>query len=101
MKLARRLASGETVLTAWSSLASVEVLDLLARSDFDAVTLDMQHGAHDERSVHQGLPSVIALGKDMLPPPKEPPMQNTANMTARMRPSVRSLSLRSASPLER
>lgn len=63
MKLARRLASGETVLTAWSSLASVEVLDLLARSDFDAVTLDMQHGAHDERSVHQGLPSVIALGK--------------------------------------
>lgn len=63
MKLAQRLASGQTILTAWSSLATDAVVDVLALTPCDAVTLDMQHGAHDEASIHNGLASVAARGK--------------------------------------
>ncbi|WP_099866615.1 HpcH/HpaI aldolase family protein [Pararhizobium haloflavum] len=63
MKLAERLRSGETLMTAWSSMASLPVVDSLARSGFDAVTLDMQHGAHDEASVHDCLQPVAMAGK--------------------------------------
>lgn len=63
MKLSERLLAGDTVLTAWSSIASPAVIDLLAHSGYDAVTLDMQHGAHDEASVHAGLRSIAAQGR--------------------------------------
>lgn len=63
MKLAERLRSGQNVLTAWSSIASAAVVDLLAHSGFDAVTLDMQHGAHDEASVHVGMRAIAARGR--------------------------------------
>lgn len=63
MKLADKLNAGETILTAWSTLASTGVVELLARADFDAVTLDMQHGAHTEESVHDGLLAIAASDK--------------------------------------
>jgi 4-hydroxy-2-oxoheptanedioate aldolase len=63
VKLADKLNAGETILTAWSTLASTGVVELLARADFDAVTLDMQHGAHTEESVHDGLLAIAASDK--------------------------------------
>jgi 4-hydroxy-2-oxoheptanedioate aldolase len=63
MKLAERLKDGDTIFTAWSSLAATPVVDLLARSGFDAVTLDMQHGAHRESSIFDGLGAVASCRK--------------------------------------
>lgn len=53
--LAAKLRGGETVLTAWSSLAVPVVAELIGRAGYDAVTLDMQHGQHDFGSVRDCL----------------------------------------------
>lgn len=50
MSLSSRLRAGETVLSAWSSLPEPLTVEILAHTAFDAVTLDMQHGGHDEAS---------------------------------------------------
>jgi 4-hydroxy-2-oxoheptanedioate aldolase len=42
-----RLEAGETVLTAWLTTGSTLVAEAVARAGFDAVTLDLQHGAID------------------------------------------------------
>ena len=63
MTLAARLAAGETVFTAWSSLPDALVVEALADTVMDAVTLDMQHGGHHEDSVLRGLAAIIAAGK--------------------------------------
>ncbi len=63
MKLAERLNAGDALLTAWSGMPSTDVVSALARTSYDVVTLDMQHGAHDERSVHYGVAAVVAAGK--------------------------------------
>lgn len=57
--LARRLAHGETVLTAWSSVPDRGFVAALAANDFGAVTLDMQHGGHHEASVLDGIETVV------------------------------------------
>ena len=62
-RLAARLAAGETVFTAWSSLPDALTVEALAATAMDAVTLDMQHGGHHEDSVLRGLGPVIAAGK--------------------------------------
>jgi 4-hydroxy-2-oxoheptanedioate aldolase len=56
--LAARLAVGETIYTAWSSIPDALTIEALARTAFDAVCLDMQHGGHHEDSV---LRSFLAL----------------------------------------
>lgn len=63
MNLAADLAAGRTVMTAWSGLPSVDIVDALARTAYDAVTLDMQHGAHVEASVHAAIPAIVAQKK--------------------------------------
>ncbi len=63
MSLATRLASGETLYIAWSGLPDALSLEALAATDFDAVTLDMQHGGHHEDSVLRGLVPIMAAGK--------------------------------------
>ena len=63
MKLADRLNAGDTLLTCWSGLPSVDVVSALAQTSYDVVTLDMQHGAHDEASVHYGVEAIVAAGK--------------------------------------
>lgn len=63
MILADLLRREKAVLTAWSSLAPNAVVELLARSPFDAVTLDMQHGGHDIATVQEGLAPLILAGK--------------------------------------
>ncbi|WP_026479730.1 HpcH/HpaI aldolase/citrate lyase family protein [Ahrensia sp. 13_GOM-1096m] len=58
-QMVQQLSRGDTLLTAWSSLPSVDLVDQLATTEFDAVTLDMQHGGHDEKSVWDGLLAII------------------------------------------
>ena len=63
MKLSERLNAGDALLTCWSGLPSVDVVAALARTSYDVVTLDMQHGAHTETSVYYGIEAVVAGGK--------------------------------------
>lgn len=53
--LAARLRADETVITAWSTLAVPALAELLGRAGYGAVTLDMQHGAHDIASIREGI----------------------------------------------
>ena len=66
MPLAESLAAGEIVFTAWSGVPDSLTVELLAYQAFDAVTLDMQHGAHHEDSVVRSIRAVQAAGKPTL-----------------------------------
>ena len=57
-----RFAAGETLFTAWSGLTSPHLAGLVAASGYDAVTLDMQHGAHDVASIFACTESVRRAG---------------------------------------
>lgn len=59
--LSALLDEGRTLVTAWSGLTDPLIVDALARSGFDAVTLDMQHGGHDERSLVSGIGVLAAI----------------------------------------
>ncbi len=61
--LPERMKSGRPVLTAWCGLPDASVPALLAREAFDAVTIDMQHGAVDFAEAVKALPLVGAAGK--------------------------------------
>jgi 4-hydroxy-2-oxoheptanedioate aldolase len=61
--LAERLRKGGPVFAAWGGLPDPSVAALLAREDFDAVTLDMQHGAIDFAEVLRAIPLIAAAGK--------------------------------------
>lgn len=62
--LAARLRDGRPLITAWSGIAEPAVAGILAgEPGFDAVVLDMQHGAHDVASVTRSVPLVAARGK--------------------------------------
>lgn len=63
MTLSARLAAGETVLSAWSGIPDALTVEALASTDFDAVTLDMQHGGHTEDSILRSLKPVISARK--------------------------------------
>lgn len=63
MTLASRMKAGETLHTAWSGVPDSVTVELVANLGFDAVTLDMQHGAHHEDSVARGLLPIIHAGK--------------------------------------
>ncbi len=62
-RLAERFAARETLFSAWVSLPDPMVAALLARESFDAVTLDMQHGAVDLASAIRGVDAIAAAGK--------------------------------------
>jgi 4-hydroxy-2-oxoheptanedioate aldolase len=66
MTLASRLAAGETLFTAWSGVPDSLIVEIMALQPFDAVTLDMQHGGHNEDSVLRSLFPVIRSGKQAL-----------------------------------
>ena len=58
-----RLQAGDVLFTAWSGVPDSIVVELMAMQPFDAVTLDMQHGAHHEDSVVRCIPSITASKK--------------------------------------
>jgi len=63
MGLAERIRADDTVFTAWSAIPDPLVAEFLARSAFDAVTLDMQHGCHSTDSVLRGVAAIKLVGK--------------------------------------
>ena len=64
--LSHRIRSGSPVLSAWCGIPEPAVAGLLARESFDAVTLDMQHGAVDLSGALRALPLIAAAGKPAL-----------------------------------
>jgi 4-hydroxy-2-oxoheptanedioate aldolase len=64
--LAEALRADQTVITAWVSLPDALVAELVARSGFGAVTLDVQHGLHDAGSVMRSVGGVALAGKPAL-----------------------------------
>ena len=66
MSLESRLAAGETVCSAWSGVPDALTVEILAAQGFDAVTLDMQHGGHNEDSVLRSIVPVLRAGKPAL-----------------------------------
>lgn len=61
-KLAGALRAGG-VYSAWVGLNDAQIAELLAREDFDAVTLDMQHGSVDLVGAARAILSVALAGK--------------------------------------
>jgi 4-hydroxy-2-oxoheptanedioate aldolase len=64
--LADALRSGETIVMAWVTLPDPLVAELVARSGFGAITLDVQHGLHDTGSVMRSVSAVAMVGKPAL-----------------------------------
>lgn len=62
-RIADRISAGETLYTAWSGIPDPLVAEFLARTAFDAVTLDMQHGYHSTESVLRGVAAIKLLEK--------------------------------------
>ncbi len=63
MDLAERLRAGRPAFTSWSGVPDALTVEIMARLDFDAVTLDMQHGGHDTASVLRSIPVITGVGK--------------------------------------
>jgi 4-hydroxy-2-oxoheptanedioate aldolase len=66
MSLESRLAAGATVCSAWSGVPDALTVEILSAQGFDAVTLDMQHGGHNEDSVLRSIFPVVRSGKPAL-----------------------------------
>jgi 4-hydroxy-2-oxoheptanedioate aldolase len=62
MTLAARLKAGEIIFTAWSGIPDSITVETLARTGFDTVTLDMQHGSHTTDSILRGVAAVTLAG---------------------------------------
>ena len=60
--LARRLRAGETVFSAWCTLASPIVAETVAREGFPAVVIDIQHGLWDTASTVAAIAAVNHAG---------------------------------------
>ena len=60
--LARRLRAGETIFSAWCTLASPLVAEQIAREGFAAVVLDQQHGLWDTASIVAGIGALHHAG---------------------------------------
>jgi 4-hydroxy-2-oxoheptanedioate aldolase len=63
--LARRIGkgTGSGLLTGWVGIGDPLLAGVVAREDFDAVTLDMQHGFVDVASAVNGIAQVALAGK--------------------------------------
>ena len=64
--LADRFARGDSVVSAWCGLPDPSVSAILAQEDFDAITLDMQHGPITLAEVIRAIPLVNAAGKPVI-----------------------------------
>lgn len=62
MSVRARLRSGELLLSGWSAVPEPLISEMVARQGFDVVTLDMQHGGHDEASVLRSVGPISAAG---------------------------------------
>src|SRR5947207_3276896 len=62
LSLANKLKAG-ALITGWNIWPEPLLAEIAARSGFDAVTLDMQHGLHDPVSVMRGIGAIHLAGK--------------------------------------
>ena len=60
--LADKLRSGKAVITGWSQLSAPMVPELFARSGYEAVTLDLQHGMYDFASACEAMAAIALAG---------------------------------------
>jgi len=60
--LARRLRAGDTVFSAWCTLASPVVAETIAREGYGSVVIDIQHGLWDTASVFAGIAGIAHAG---------------------------------------
>src|SRR4029450_8011703 len=63
MSLAARLAAGEVVFTSWSAVPDALTVEFMAVQDFEAVTLDMQHGGRHGGGVLRSMVPVLRAGR--------------------------------------
>jgi len=63
MSLRTRLEADETLISAWSGVPDALTVEIVAKQGFDCVTLDMQHGGHNEDSVLRSIAPVLAADK--------------------------------------
>jgi 4-hydroxy-2-oxoheptanedioate aldolase len=61
--LAGRLSNGETISCGWVTMPEPLVAETVARSGFDSVVLDMQHGLLDIGAVMRSIGAVALAGK--------------------------------------
>lgn len=66
MLLAERLKQPEAVLCGWSHIPDPLTVETLARTGFDAICLDMQHGGHNEDSVLRSIGPIRLAGRHPL-----------------------------------
>tara|TARA_R110002020_G_scaffold35735_10_gene107759 strand:- start:1950 stop:2711 length:762 start_codon:yes stop_codon:yes gene_type:complete len=63
MQLREIMDQGDMRITAWSGTPSPEMAGLFAGCPFDAVTVDMQHGAHSEQTAFASARAIATAGK--------------------------------------
>ena len=64
--LSERLNGGEQLVLGWCALGDPSLAQALARVGFDAVLLDMQHGAYDLDAIRRGIALVALANKPTL-----------------------------------
>ncbi|MDJ0615020.1 MAG: aldolase/citrate lyase family protein [Rhizobiaceae bacterium] len=62
-RLVNGLAGEKPFFACWSGFRDPQLVRSLAAQDFDVVVFDAQHGFHDETSILNALPGVLAAGK--------------------------------------
>ena len=62
-RFTKLLTAKDIVVTAWLSQRDPFYLSMLAKTDFDCLTLDMQHGMQTEDSVINGIAAIAPSGK--------------------------------------
>jgi len=62
-RLIERMDAGKPVPIAWCGMSDPRYLGMVAGYDFAGVLMDMQHGFLDERSVLDGISTVVGKGK--------------------------------------
>ena len=62
-QLARRIRAGEPVFAAWVGINEPMIAEQLARDGYDAVVMEMQHGAVDVSGALRGVAAVALAGK--------------------------------------
>ncbi len=65
-RLKDKLAENQTCIACWSTMGDAQLVGALARSSFDAIVLDMQHGFHDQASALHNLQLIALLDKSPL-----------------------------------
>lgn len=61
--LAQSLRAGESGFLGWLCTPGAYVADIVARSGFAAINVDMQHGWHDAASAAASIHAIVAAGK--------------------------------------